>query len=534
MAGPATYSPTPEEQQEFLTNLENARREAAVIGETLPDGRAMVWEAQEGSQVLFLSVDEIFEVLFHGTRGPGKTDSLLMSFAKHVGRGHGAAWTGIIFRQTYPQLADIQAKSEKWFRLIFGAACKFNKSKMMWEWSSGEKLYFRHMNHAKDYWNYHGHEYPFIGWEELTNWASEECFKSMFACCRSSVKGVPRMVRATTNPYGAGHSWVKLRYDLAGKWWNPVYQERPTDESGRPEPPRLAVHGHIDENKILLAADPMYKQTIVASAKNKAMAEAWLNGSWDIVAGGMFSEVWMPEHNIVPAFSIPPQWRMDRSFDWGSSAPFSVGWWAESDGSDVRTANGEVRSTVRGDLFRVHEWYGWSGKPNTGLNMLNKEIAKEIVEREVGRGWRRKTSSDAEWQRVQAGPADGMIFDVVNGMCVADEMLKPVRDSKGVLWKGVSWTRANKGPGSRKNGWEIMRSMLKGAHPVPGKPRENPGLFVFDECKQFIRTIPALPRSEKDPDDVDSDSEDHIGDEARYRILAGGRHSSSGRHVGMY
>lgn len=46
-----------------------------------------------------------------------------------------------------------------------------------------------------------------------------------------------------------------------------------------------------------------------------------------------------------------------------------------------------------------------------------------------------------------------------------------------------------------------------------------PGLYVFETCRQFIRTVPVLPRDVKNPDDVDTRAEDHCYDETRYRIL---------------
>ena len=523
------HAPTPEEQAEFEKRLALATQEENKVPVVLVKGRPVVWAPQEGSQTSFMNCS-LFECLFHGTRGPGKTDALLMAFAQHVGKGHGAAWAGIIFRQSYPQLADVQAKSEKWFRQIFPQA-KFNRAKMMWEWPTGERLLLRHMNRPEDYWNYHGHEYPFIGWEELTNWPDDRCFKSMFSCCRSSEPGVPRMVRATTNPYGPGHNWVKDRYRLHGKWWLTLIITDATDIDGNPEPIRVAIHGHIDENKILLAADPLYKQTVVASAANPAMAKAWLDGSWEIVAGGMFDDVWKPEFNIVPRFEIPPGWRVDRSFDWGSSAPFSVGWWAQSDGDDLLLSDGRYISTVRGDLFRVGEWYGWTGQPNQGLRMLATEISEGIVERELL--WGLRSSNPNEQSRVSPGPADTQIFQTENGVCYATDMAKPVRIGN-VVHRGVTWERADKSPGSRKMGWEAMRKMMRAAHREDG-PREEPGLFVVgDTCQQFLRTVISLPRDEKDMDDVDTDAEDHIGDEARYRVRASGAGASAGRHVGMF
>src|SRR5688572_8841246 len=164
---------------EFDAALSAARvREQGLPTERYVDGRPVAWAPQPGSQELFMSCP-LPEVLLHGTRGGGKTDALLMDFAQDVGCGYGAAWRGILFRETYPQLADVVAKSERWFRVIFPGAV-FNRQRMAWEWRSGEVLFFRHMKRPEDYWNYHGHEYPWIGWEELTNWADDRCYKSMF------------------------------------------------------------------------------------------------------------------------------------------------------------------------------------------------------------------------------------------------------------------------------------------------------------------------------------------------------------------
>jgi len=43
---------------------------------------------------------------------------------------------------------------------------------------------------------------------------------------------------------------------------------------------------------------------------------------------------------------------------------------------------------------------------------------------------------------------------------------------------------------------------------------------VFHTCRQFIRTVPVLPRDEIDMDDVDTAAEDHVGDETPYRLLS--------------
>lgn len=488
--------------------------------------RVAIWAAQPGSQQLFLSCP-IPEILYEGTRGPGKTDALLMKFYQYCGRRYGSEWKGVIFRRTYPELVDIIEKSKKWFHQICPGAV-YNESKTMWRFPGGEILYFRQFEKPDDYWKYHGHAYPFIGWEELCNWPDYKCYKSMFSCSRSTVPGIPIMVCATTNPYGVGHNWVKLRWRLPippGKVCGAVIRDS-LDEDGKVEPPRVAIHGNIHENKILLQADPSYIQRIGAAARNPAEKRAWLYGDWDIVAGGMFDDIWFDcrQFCVIQPFEIPSSWIIDRSFDWGSSRPFSVGWWAISDGTDVKLRNGKVMSTVRGDLFRINEWYGWNGQPNEGIRMLAKEISAGIVHREI------------LWKlhgKVKPGPADSSIFDEENGNCIAKDMEEAVRVN-GTLYPGVKWEKADKSPGSRAQGWEQMRKMLKATIKPQGSAREHPGLFVFDNCQQFLRTVPTLPRSNKKLDDVDSEAEDHIGDECRYRIRFERKVARSGSTIGGY
>lgn len=467
------------------------------------------WTPQEGSQRAFLECP-VTEVLYEGTRGPGKTDALLMDFAQDCGKGWGAEWRGILFRQTYPQLSDVITKSKKWFPRLF-AGIKYNEGRHEWVWPTDETLRFAYGNREDDYWNYHGHSWPWLGFEEITTWPTLSFYLRMFACCRSTKPGMPRKIRSTTNPYGPGHNIVKMRFHLPvapGQMYGPLIEDF---RDGIREPDRIAIHGDLDENRILKHADPDYRRNIVAAAKgNKALLAAWLDGSWDIVAGGMFDDVWDPKIHVVPNFEIPHSWRVDRSFDWGSSKPFSVGWWAESDGSDLKLPSGRVCSTVRGDLFRLGEWYGWSGEPNEGLRYTNTQIAEGIIQRELSMGIH---------GRCKAGPADASIFKTENGVSYAAELMTPLL--VGGQKRRLRFVSSNSAPGTRVMGWNIMRARMLNALPSAHKgPREFPGLFVMGRCEQFRRTVPVLPRDmDRNPDDVDSDTEDHIGDETRYRIL---------------
>jgi len=460
----------------------------------------IVWAPQPGSQTAFLQCP-LFEVLYEGTRGPGKTDALLMDFAMDTGQGFGEEWRGILFRKSYPELADVISKSKKWFSRMRNPP-KFNEANSTWTWPGGEQLLLRHMRRVDDYNAYHGHAYPWIGFEELTTWATPDCFTVMQSCCRSTHPDVAMRarVRSTTNPYGVGHNWVKERYRLPLMRGRPIVNARSSD--GDLEPPRMAIHGNIYENKILLNSDPNYISRIRAAARNDAELKAWLHGSWDIVAGGMFDDVWDRKTNVVPNFPahlIPRGWRIDRSLDWGSSTPFSVGWWLESNGEPVEW-EGRMIGPVRGDLIRYMEWYGWTGKRNEGVKMLPDAVAQGIRDREEDAGLK---------GRVRPGPADHNIYTNDSGT-TAESIMRG---------KGVTWEQANKGPGSRKNGWEVMRQMMSSARPEEGEHvRTKPGMFVCDRCQQFQMTVPSLSRLDRDMDDIDTEAEDHIADETRYRV----------------
>ena len=463
------------------------------------DEQEIGWTPQSASQMAFLECPH-FECLMEGSRGSGKTDALLMSFASHCGLGYGAEWRGILFRQTYKQLADVVAKTKKWFHQIFpDPVATFNESKMAWTWRTGESLQLSYMEREDDYWNYHGASFPWVGWEELTTWPDDKCYKVMMSCCRSILKNMPRMYRSTSNPYGPGHNWVKARFELKrlppGEFLGPDIQEPGL-------PLRTSVCGRTTENQVLLRADPEYISRIREAARNPAEEKAWIEGDWDVVAGGMFDDLWRPEAHVIPDIDvkmIPAQWRLNRSYDHGQSRPFSVGWWAESNGEPIEVG-GKLYGGVRGDLFRLSEWYGWNRRPNEGLRMLSSEIADEILRRE------RELAPPGTFK---PGPADSSIFDDFEpGKSVAGEMLR----------RGVRWTPSDKRPGSRKQGWDQIRSLLKGALPTGKGPREKPGMFICRRCDQFLRTFPVLPRSEKDPDDVDTDAEDHVADEVRYRL----------------
>lgn len=468
-------------------------------------------------------------ILYHGTRGPGKTDCQLVRFAKNVGVGYGSFWRGVIFDRKYKNLDDLIIKSKRIFRKIFGKRCKFLESKgdYKWVWDTGEELLFRQFLKPDDYWNYHGQEFPFIGWNELCKYPNSDPYESMMSCNRSSwtqekngvwVEGkgwnlppIPLEVFSTTNPYGPGHNWVKAKFiDPApnGKIVETVLTVFHPGLKREVEIVRkqIAIFGSYKENPYL---DPIYVAELESITDPNKRA-AWLEGDWDIVAGGALDDVWRREIHILPRFPIPAGWRIDRALDWGSSHPCSIGWFAEANGEEIEIEYLDGTSTVfcppPGSLVQIGEVYRTEKLgSNKGLRESAYTVAEHCRDYEIkllNEGW----IEEQPWP----GPADNQIRDVRESD--VDTIEKKMSD------RGIRWIESDKSPGSRKVGLQLMRDRLEAAML---RREDAPHLYFMDNCRASIATLPTLPRDEDDPDDVDTDAEDHPYDMVRYRVLKG-------------
>ncbi len=413
-----------------------------------------------------------------------------------------------LFRREFPDLYKNHMDGAGGFPALLApwtaaGLVRINRADHAITFANGAKISLCHAKHERDVHGYQGAEMHVLLIDELTQWT-----RPMYAFLRgrlrlgglvlpAAAQGAFPRILCGANPGGIGHNWVKADFvDIAPPL--AVTAMAATEGGMR----RQYVPARLEDNPTLLAGDPGYAARLEGLG-HPALVKAMRRGDWNIVAGGMFDDLWQPEVHVLPSFAVPEGWRVDRSFDWGSSRPFSVGWWAESDGSDLVLVGGARRATLAGDLFRIGEWYGWNGRADEGCRLLAAEIARGILAREAAMGLA---------GRVRPGPADTGIFTVENGNAIADDMARA----------GVRWTRADKSPGSRRQGWLRLRALLQGA-----VTREAPGLFVAEGCGQFLRTVPVLPRAEADADDVDTAAEDHVGDETRYRIMAARRDNTA-------
>lgn len=507
-----------------------------------PDGRPIVWKPQKGQLLPFMVPGIVKEILLHGNRGSGKSEILLRLFDRYVGCGYGSNWRGMIFKRTNPETDALFERA----RILFQAICPEVKCTThpykVFRWPTGEMLTIRHMYDLSDYDAVHGTEVGFLGYDELTTWPNLEVYLKTLSLLRSSHPKVSQHLHAvsTTNPGGPGNGSVLKRWKLHDRANDKklIYDSVDDNEElakWKDDPlvnlqsrPRISIFIDVRQNEIFMRANPTYLADLAAQAPNDSVRRAWIDGDWSVVAGGMFSDLFEKRYHVLKPFSIPRSWRIDRAMDWGSSTPFAVLWFAESDGSDYINADGEWCSTVAGDIFIIYEWYGSNGQVNTGLKLTAREVAYGIVEREI------------EWkiyQRCVPGPADNQITQQFQaGQSIALDMLQPIRLPDGTEVEGVAWTRSDKnsGGGTRITGWSMIRDRLKNGHPNEnGRPREQPGLFIFDRCTDVLEHFPNAPRDEKNVEDLPKRGEYHIPDVIRYRVLDSGAAMKQGRTKGM-
>lgn len=508
----------------------------------------VVWKPISGSaQELGLSAP-CNHILLHGGRGWGKTEIQLMRFRARVGLGYGTYWRGIIFDLEYKNLDDLVTKSKRLFRL-FDDKARFleSTSQYKWVWSTGEELLFRQAKTESDYWNYHGHEYPFVGWNELTKYPHGKIYKKMLSINRTGfdpiehtpkknlmghnggpamdgdyatpdgnpLPPIPLEVVSTTNPYGPGHNWVKRQFiDAApnGKIVRNSFtvfdaKEKKDITVNRTQ---VAIFGTYRENPYL---PPEYIAGMMEET-DENLLKAWLSGDWDIVAGGALDDKWRRAIHVVPRFVVPDNWEVDRAFDWGSTHPFAVGWFAESNGEEVTMPDGTKRSWPAGTLVMLADWYGTKEiGSNEGLKMSATDVARGIKQREIA-------MMEAGWLLTQpkAGPADNQIANVTEKD--TETIAKKMSD------EGIKWTSSDKAKGSRIVGLQLVRDRLEAT-----LRNEGPGLVFMDNCRAAIALLPTMPRDEKNPDDVDTSAEDHIYDMVRYRVLKGVNRTAKVIHV---
>jgi hypothetical protein len=447
--------------------------------------RVVVWRPQSKPQLALIDCP-LSEVFFGGARGGGKTDGVLGKWALKEQR-YGAKFNAIMFRRTTVSSEDAIERSKDIFKPLGG---KFNESKLIWRMPNGGRVAFAYLDSIKDAEEYQGRNVTDAWVEEAGQYPDPAPIDRLFGVLRSSA-GVPVQLILTANPGGAGQHWIAARYGLIPFPQGPKVVVRKLSNG---EDHKMAViPSRITDNRVLLHGDPGYinRLHLVGSA---ALVRAWLEGDWSAIEGAFFDK-WS-NRNVVAPFEVPADWLRFRSFDWGYAKPFSAGWWAVA-GDDYRALgpNGGGQTIPRGALVRYREWYGCQpGKPDTGLRLETELVGRGVLERE------------AKGEKITYGVADPSIFSEDGGPARSE-----IFGRLGLHYRPADNKRIGKN--GAMGGWDEMRQRIAGHDGVPM-------LYVFSSCKDFIRTVPTLQHDPMKAEDLDTSSEDHIADEARYACMS--------------
>ena len=437
----------------------------------------VIWKPQPRQEMFMRRPEE--EALYGGAAGGGKSDAVVIEALRQVHIPH---YKGIILRKTYPQLTELIEKSFLYYKSAFPKA-KYNSTSHTWTFPSGAKVVFGAMQHTKDKLNYQGKAYDFIAFDELTHFTWEE-YSYLFSRNRPNGPGTRCYIRATANPGGIGHGWVKERFITPAPPMTTIRDEVdivfPDGRTEQRVKRRIFVPSSVFDNKILMETDPEYITRLASLPE--AEKKALLYGDWDSFSGQVFTE-WRnnpdgyemrKNTHVINPFRVPSSWKIYRGFDFGYSRPFSVGWYAvDHDGR----------------LYRIRELYGCTGTPNEGVRWEPAEIARKIKEIEA-------EDKNLKGKHVY-GIADPSIFDESRGESVGRMM-----EREGVYFEKADNTR--------------IAGKMQVHNRLAFDDAGIPMLYVFNTCKHFIRTIPALVYDEVNVEDIDTDGEDHIYDEVRY------------------
>lgn len=455
------------------------------------------WSPQP-KQELFLR-NPAFEALFGGSKGGGKTDALLAEATRQLTNPN---YRAIIFRRTFPQIQEVIDRAHKWFKGL----ARWQGDLHRYTWPNGSFIAFGHCNNEDDKYNYQGHEYTLMLFDQLEQF-TQTMYEFLIAQIRTSDPKLTTYVRSSANPGGIGHSWVKQRFidscspDGAIRYFmrDPVTDrdvEVPAGTKGARS--RAFVASRIWDNQVLMNADPNYINTL--NSLPDKLRRALRDGDWDAYEGQYFSE-WRRDVHIIPRFDFTIPHTKFIALDYGYTKQSSVGWYA----------------VTKEKIVRYRELYV-EGK-------TYEELGKLILEKSL--------DQDGSFERIEymvcdpaiwgdkkhfAEPKEGFTrgesgFDVINAVINDDK----VRKELGVA-PGAPRFPVIRGDNRRVVGWGKLRVMLK---PYEDQFGQLTARFqVTESCKNYIRTLPGLIFDKTNPEDVDTTGEDHAADESRYAVMS--------------
>ena len=395
----------------------------------------------------------------------------------------------VIIRHSYPELYANHIKP--FMKMLPKDAYRYNDGKKEIMFDNGSVITFKYCSNDADLNNFQGVEYDVMYIDEATHF-TEYQFRTLAACVRSAEEGKEHHVYLTCNPGGVGHQWMKR-----------LFVDRTFMDGEREEEYHPLIRAGIRDNKAMMKNNPDYIHQLEALPPK--LRAAWLDGAWDIYEGQFFEELRLDpdvhtavdhecyldpdelraQHrwcHVIEPFDIGSGecrgWNILRSYDFGYGKPFSCAWWAVD---------------YDGVLYRIMELYGCTETANEGVRWTPDEQFKRISEIENSHPWLKGRHIE--------GVADPAILDVSRGESIAETAMK----------YGIYFTP---GDNNRIPGWMQVHYRLQ--FDENGYSR----MYIFSNCKAFIRTMPLMSYSSRHPEDLDTNMEDHVADETRYMCMS--------------
>lgn len=408
-------------------------------------------------------------IAYGGARAGGKSWAMRVKFVLLCLNYAGVQI--LLLRRTLPELTENHVNP---LLILLRGIAKYNKQEKVFAFPNGARLKLGYCANEADVLQYQGQAYDVIGLEEATMFTEFQ-----YNCLRESNRSsglmkepfAPRMY-LTMNPGGVGHHWVKR-----------LFVDRIYKDKERPED-YVFIAARVYDNKAFMERDPDYVAQLESLPEKRR--KMMLLGDWSSVEGAFFEEfVNDPTHyedrqwtHVIAPFEPKRSWPIIRSFDFGYAKPFSVGYWTVDED---------------GVIYRILEWYGCTETDNEGLRIPPQKIFEEVARFEREHPW-------LKGKRI-TGVADPSIWDASRGPSVAE-----CAGNEGIYF--------SPGDNERIAGWMQVHYRL--AFDENGFPM----MYVFENCKAFIRTIPALQYDDYKVEDLDTDGEDHVADEVRYFCMS--------------
>ncbi|MFM1990182.1 MAG: hypothetical protein RJA99_3139 [Pseudomonadota bacterium] len=291
----------------------------------------VIWEPTQ-KQAEFLSCDAE-EVLYGGSAGGGKSDALLIDA---LGLAQGAiqisGYTALLVRKTYGDLGQLIKRSMDLYpRIVPGA--KFTQTKNVWDFPSGAQVLFAYADAESDKDRFQGKEFQYIAIDELTQHPTPGLYENLISRLRAPERmKIKKYVRATCNPGGPGHAWVRQRFDIPDDGRSSGVD---VDLGGGKTWRRRFIPARITDNPHLSGTGYAEQLSMLSEMERRALLE----GRWDVVE--VRGQIYKAELEALVRgdrlTSVPyePNLPVHTAWDLGINDPTAI-WFFQIHGREVR------------------------------------------------------------------------------------------------------------------------------------------------------------------------------------------------------